>query len=599
MPDGIIILLLLVLFVLVCLVAFLFGRRFRTSANHDWAARYRRLRGLLGGYGILFVLMAVAAFQRHDQSLFKKFFSPVVLALCFGICLVQFLRARNKMRTEPGFAQQKLKSPVPAFFWQALFILLPVAGLAGFGLYSLRQDRLLAEQEARESGEVLAQRLAKAIGTEGAQQLRDYREASFALHANRTADLGLSQWAGGAATESNAWQHIQAWQRANPEIDLATQPPSDGSVKLSSEMLLSQPPHWLAELNSEQWQLWQAAKQAEFVSHDESAAEAAIQKFIASNPPTGARANAEYLLLLAQTRGMAMPAAVSQMADFSRAHWGSSSEPSDAGVPLGQLICYQALRRLPDGAGLPEGFIHHNTVSWMIEYCPSMFSPALIAETRRVLRGTAQEPYAGTLKAWWDANAVAREILDSFRDQHPTNTWDTAPFWVNARPGKYLLILGDRWDAPANSVPSPANYRYLMIPQTVVEKALAGALSRSEISLPPYAKAEFEIAGQEINLSHYQTRSNTNSPLPLIGQAAGTWKDLPLNLRAYPFRIRVSLASPEILYARQRQRTLLFGGAHRGLGIRGGDGLVCGVAFVSPPAGTERTENEFRLQRLA
>jgi signal transduction histidine kinase len=45
----------------------------------------------------------------------------------------------------------------------------------------------------------------------------------------------------------------------------------------------------------------------------------------------------------------------------------------------------------------------------------------------------------------------------------------------------------------------------------------------------------------------------------VLGQADGVWKDLPLNQHAYPFRIRVSLASAEILYVRQSQRTLMFG----------------------------------------
>src|ERR1039458_1782290 len=83
-------------------------------------------------------------------------------ALVFGCVFFLFLQARRKMQAQPEFALQKRKR-LPLFFWQAVFILLPVAGLAGFGLYSLRQDRMLAEQEARESGEILAQRLAQAI----------------------------------------------------------------------------------------------------------------------------------------------------------------------------------------------------------------------------------------------------------------------------------------------------------------------------------------------------------------------------------------------------------------------------------------------------
>ncbi|MHB8520491.1 MAG: hypothetical protein ACYDH9_07020 [Limisphaerales bacterium] len=38
----------------------------------------------------------------------------------------------------------------PTFFWQGFFILLPVCVLAIIGLLSLRQDRVLAEQEAKQ-----------------------------------------------------------------------------------------------------------------------------------------------------------------------------------------------------------------------------------------------------------------------------------------------------------------------------------------------------------------------------------------------------------------------------------------------------------------
>ena len=80
----------------------------------------------------------------------------------------------------------------PTFFWQGMLILLPVIVLAVAGLFSLRQDKLLAEQEARESGQIFAQRLAQVISTEAVQQLRDYYNAISEFDASRTTDLGLS-----------------------------------------------------------------------------------------------------------------------------------------------------------------------------------------------------------------------------------------------------------------------------------------------------------------------------------------------------------------------------------------------------------------------
>jgi signal transduction histidine kinase len=562
MPDGIIILLLLVLFVLVCLVAFVFGWRLRARGGPDWVTRYRWLRAAVILYGIFFVLGTVLAFQRHDQSLFKKLLQPAVFALCFGIFFFHCLQARRKMREQPDFAQRTAKRPLPLFFWQAILILLPVAGLAGFGLYSLRQDRLLAEQEARESGEILAQRLAQAIGTEAVEPLRDYHNASEELYANRSTDLGVMGFGGGKKSQDEAWQRMKVWQQANPEIDLATLPPVDANSYLETqpETMPPQPADWLGQLNPEQQQLWQAAKRAEFVAGDFPAAQAVIQEFIASKPPKGARANAEYLLLLAKTRGMAASEAVSQIAEFSRSQWGYSDQPTDAGLPVGQLVCYQALRRLPDGAGLPENFIRYHTIAWMIQYRASVFSPILIAETERVVRGTSQEQYAATLKAWWNANAAARQVLEDFREQHPTNAWNSAPFWVDSRVGKYLLVLGDRRQTPTNDTPpSEIYFSYLMFPQAVVEKALATAVSKSEIALPPYALVEFEMAGKKIALSRHEATDTTNGVLQVLGQAGGVLKDLPLNGHAYPFLVRVSLSSHKILYARQSQRTLLFG----------------------------------------
>ena len=552
--------LLLMLLVLGCLAGYWFARRNRALAEHDWVARYRRLRGLVIAYGIFLGLVVVFS-RKHGSSSGKELFPVFCWGLAFIMVLLQFFQTRKQMRAQAGFIDRAGKS-LPRFFWQAAFILVPVIGLSAFGLYSLQQDRLLAEDQARESGRNLARELAQWISKEAAQVLRDYRNVSFELAANRSADLGLSQWAGGAPTESNAWRHIKAWQQQNPEIDLLKLLPAETSsyVETKAETMPPQPADWLGQLTPEQQQLWAAVKQAEFSGGDNSAAPAAIQKFIASKPPPGARANAEYLLLLAKTRGLAAGEAVTQIAEFSRSHWGNSDQTTDAGLPLGQLICYQALHRLPDGGGLPLNFIHNQTIAWMIQYRSSVFSPTLIAEVQRVTRGTTLEPYAATLKDWWNANAATRTVFQDFRDQFPTNTWKAAPFWVNSRLGSYLLILGDRWVAPTNwVVSSEPRYAYLLFPQAVVEKALARSVTQSELLLPSYARVEFVFGGKALTLSPRQAGDATNRPLPLLGEAAAILNDLPLNTNVYSFGVRVSLASPERLYARQAQRTRWFG----------------------------------------
>src|ERR1035438_7046250 len=44
----------------------------------------------------------------------------------------------------------------PTFFWQAALILLPVIVLAVMGWFSLRQDKILADHDAKERAQVIA-----------------------------------------------------------------------------------------------------------------------------------------------------------------------------------------------------------------------------------------------------------------------------------------------------------------------------------------------------------------------------------------------------------------------------------------------------------
>lgn len=249
----------------------------------------------------------------------------------------------------------------PTFFWQPVLILLPVVGLACFGLYSMRQDRLLAEQEARDSGETLAQRLAAqfslspVVESGALRSLFDYYNARFYANANDEFHLGLSRWANGSQEEKNSLQFIKAWQQANPEIDLAALPPADGYLKPGPDAVVPQPPDWLTELTPEQRKLWESAQELEFVSKDHAAAQSALQKFIGLNPPKGAQANAQYLLLLAKTSSGALR--TNEIAALLSGRFLYSTDLSQAGLPVGQLACYQVLRQMPGqepGGGVPE-----------------------------------------------------------------------------------------------------------------------------------------------------------------------------------------------------------------------------------------------------
>ncbi len=561
MPDGSImgykVLLLLASGLVVFALAFVIARRRpkRDESGVDWLAHYRRARRQCIASGILAGLQTVLTIHGHDRTWLMICAGG---ALVFVISLAEFFQARKKVIHSPELARElwQHRKPLPPFFWQAVFILLPVAVMAGLGLYSLRQDRLLAEQEARQNGQVLAEQLAQAISIEASQSLLDYYNANFEMEANRTADLGLSQWAGGATSESNAWKHIKAWQLAHPEINLSVMPQATpGSyVEAQPETMPPQPPEWLGQLNAGQQRLWDLARQLEFVAKDFPAAQETLEKFIVSKPPPGARANAEYLLLEAKAHGLSSEEAANL---FVSSSWSQSDQVTEAGLPVGQLIWYRYLCLQPAGAGFTRKGI--GSIAWAITYRPSFFSSRLLPEVERVSKGTVFEKDAATLQAWCNANENARMVREDFCAQYPTNSWAPAPFWVNSRIGKFLLLLGDRRPAFTNNMATIQNYNYLLFPQAVVEKTLGAVLAKSDISLPPYSLVEFEMAGKKIVLPGSGNPATTNAIFPLLGQAGGMWKNPPAADGLYPFVVRVSLASPEILYARQRQRTWLFG----------------------------------------
>src|SRR5678815_2771035 len=67
------------------------------------------------------------------------------------------------MSRTPDSMKAVLRPPSRGFFWHGVFIILPVLVLAAVGLISLRQDRLLAEGEARQTAQRHADEICRAF----------------------------------------------------------------------------------------------------------------------------------------------------------------------------------------------------------------------------------------------------------------------------------------------------------------------------------------------------------------------------------------------------------------------------------------------------
>ncbi len=145
----------------------------------------------------------------------------------------------------------------PTFFWQGLLILLPVGLLAAVGVFFVRQDKLLAEHEAVQRAQSIAEGLLPNLRAE----LTD---------TNRAAEDPLVMF----------------------EVDAEGRllvPPPESSTPVPAAMDL-------AALNPEQRRLWLAACLAETSSQDLSSATRDYREFLATSPSAGFAALAQYSL---------------------------------------------------------------------------------------------------------------------------------------------------------------------------------------------------------------------------------------------------------------------------------------------------------------
>src|SRR6266403_2867673 len=149
------------------------------------------------------------------------------------------------------------KNRKATFFWQALLIVLPVIVLATFGFLSLRQDKVLAQNEAAERAQGLADNLLPQLWTALTQ-------------------IDIHQKPGGHPTF---------------QVDTAGQllfPPATPPWPMPR-------PFDLAALTVEQARLWRTAQRAEAEKQNAVAAQA-YQDLLSLNPSKGFSAAAHYSL---------------------------------------------------------------------------------------------------------------------------------------------------------------------------------------------------------------------------------------------------------------------------------------------------------------
>src|ERR1044071_1111011 len=190
----------------------------------------------------------------------------------------------------------------PNFFWQALLIVLPVIVLAVFGFLSLRQDKLLAVQEAQERAQVIDDELRTQLWT--------------------------------AATNGGMMGGPPAPFRF--QVDNAGQlifPPPLGPLPKPA-------PFRFSELNQDQARLWQQARIAEAEVMKSKEATKAYYDFLSLDPPKDFAASACYALglLLAKEGNLGASAEM-----FRRCTKEYPDANGETGLPLSSLAQFKLL----------------------------------------------------------------------------------------------------------------------------------------------------------------------------------------------------------------------------------------------------------------
>ena len=426
------------------------------------------------------------------------------------------------------FSRKRTGGETPGFLWRGVLIVVPVLALTGLGLYSLRQDRSLAEAEARERAHALAEQLADEIET--------------ALKKEDGKGLVIFE--------------------ANDQGELIFPPPVlpvDRLVPLPTE-----------ELSADQAQLWSRAQAEQWAGSADAAG--AYQMFLELKPPARFAAAAHYGRAVSlRKQGQAAAA----RAEFQQVASTISDALAETGVSYQMLAQMHLLELAPnEGAALARS-LGSNAVS----------RPTVL--TTEILRrlGNANKAAAASWLQTWEEQERARELHRAARLERAQEKL----FWVANEADEWLVsrravetnrirfagrrMSVDKAGTATNGAPAvarvpnrPAMTLYHGSAKDDFEP-LQHELLAFTGRLPPYFAMSLEVAGRPIISTNHVPRLTKQ-----VGKGSGQWwqatytrEPPPVFAAASRFengteylRAGIHLIGPELLYERQQDRAVFF-----------------------------------------
>ncbi|MDB6109952.1 MAG: Histidine kinase [Pedosphaera sp.] len=498
------------------------------------------------------------------------------------------------------------QDPKPTFFWQGLLIVLPVIGLAVVGFLSLRQDRSMAEAEARQRANELADSLMSAIQQQfGFPRLQanpifsnpnrlEEEVQKFLASSNPPGEEPILQWA-----ESLPPNDRYQLAVVNDRRELVYPPPV---LDVPAPQAIE-----ITRFTSEQSNLWSQFQAAQFVQHDAAKAIDASDRFARTGVPERWSAQLAYDAAMMLKANGQWREALERLAPLATNAVGNLSE---GGIPLRQLALLQmgtlALEGKDQAQAVAAKWTNNSPVStnasltaanvsgWIPEIwnrlClatiqhPTVLSEYFLNQALDKAQGHDKEAITSWLRVW-QSHQISREAYRRLiqADAHRSGAieWLSDNEWVgylhqsgatngvlfaqtkhdvNRGIGEILGKMGAE-SLPSHIVRSPVRGRNSMADlnlQGIPEAGLIGI--QAPVRIPPYLGVMITLDGaaEPELLRDYAPLVERDSARGL-NYVRGDRRIISKIYTPFDFKLAVFLEDPAALYSQQRRRALIFG----------------------------------------
>jgi len=445
-----------------------------------------------------------------------------------------------------AFLSNKRKS----FFRQGVLILLPLAILVSVGVFSLRQERILAETEAKENCAQIAESLAASLSRDlsSIMPLRviDIYHGATASSEKPHAPSVAPFWNSKYKTESTIAaplfdQLIQTWADDNYIAMGSMVIDKEGSIygwdgklktyrRIPSSTIPSIQPLDKAQLTGDQSELWQQARDLEYQSTNGVKAAQAYARFLSLSPPQNFADQAEYTLALLEIKlGSNVTQRLERLSNRTTAI-------TESGLPINVLAQWQQilLEKAPSDEKL--GILYTNVLNY-----PSLATPVILDSIEKKVASHAGTSQAALTRLSWKTQEAYRQFLQNKRNALLTNSTTPRIFWTDWRKQNWLVTMTALDSNSPNALIQVDGKHEPFVSEMVWE-----ILIKSRTPPPDYAGISVEIAGKTV--------FSQNASGKILASASGKW---PNSTDLKSLTVNLHLASPKLLYARQQQHTLI------------------------------------------